>query len=84
MTATAASCYSGAHPGVLGGEKRLFVLDKAIGLCDTNAGVNPSFVDIQTTAVHVKNFKPRVPPEEKVAVLTGTDYPAKSSQLRKG
>lgn len=59
------------------------VLSKAVGIGNTDAGINPGFVDIKATTVFTENFEHRVPPVKKVAGLAGTGHLAKSSQLRK-
>ena len=64
-------------------EKCLLILCTAIGIGNTDAGIDPGFVDVKATAVVAKDFKHRVPPVKKFAGLAGTGHPAKSSQLRK-
>ena len=61
----------------------LLILCTAIGIGNTDAGIDPGFLDVKSTAVVTKDFKHRVPPVKKFAGLAGTGHPAKSSQLRK-
>ena len=66
-----------------GRKASLFILSKSICIGNTDAGIDPGFVDIESTAVFTKDFKHRVPPTKIFAGLAGTGHPAKSSQLRK-
>ena len=43
-------------------EKCLLILCTAIGIGNTDAGIDPGFVDIKAIAVVTKNFKLRAPP----------------------
>ena len=73
-----------SEPFGKGRKASLLILCMAIGIGNTDAGIDPGFVDIKATAVVAKNYKQRVPPVKKFAGLAGTGHPAKSSQLRKG
>lgn len=64
-------------------KESMSVLSKTIRIDNTDAGINPGFVDIKATTDFMKNFEHIVPPVEIVARLAGTGHPAKSSQLRK-
>jgi hypothetical protein len=66
-----------------GGEASLLIISTSVCISDSDTGINPSFVDIKTTAVFSKDFKHRIPPTKRIAGLAGTGHPAKSSQLRK-
>ncbi len=46
---------------------------------DTDAGINPGFVDIKTIVVVTKDFKHGVPFVKKFEGLAGTGHPTKSS-----
>jgi len=63
--------------------RSLFILRKSVCIGNTDAGIDPGFVDIKSTAVFTKDFEHLVPPTKILAGLAGTGHPAKSSQLRK-
>ena len=48
------------------GEASLLILRASVCICDTNAGVDPGFVNIQSTAVLTKDFEHGVPPARKL------------------
>lgn len=66
-----------------GRKASLLILGNAVRIRDSNAAVDPGFVNIKSTAVFAKDFKHRVPPKKRIVGLAGTGHPAKSSQLRK-
>ena len=51
----------------------LLILCTAIGIGNTDAGIDPGFVDVKATAVVTKDFKHRVPPVKKLC-RTGRDW----------
>ena len=61
----------------------MLILCTAIGIGNTDAGIDPGFVDVKATAVVTKDFKHRFLLQRKFAGLAGTGHPAKSSKLRK-
>lgn len=50
----------------------LLIFCTVIGIGDADAGVDPGFVDIKTTAVVAKDFEHRVPPCKEIR-KTGRD-----------
>jgi len=58
-----------------GRKASLFILSKSICIGNTDAGIDPGFVDIESTAVFTKDFKHRVPPTKIFAGLAGTAAP---------
>ena len=47
-----------------GRETRLLVMGDAVRVCDANAGKDPGFVNVQSTAVFTENFEHNSPPKE--------------------
>ena len=63
----------------------MLILCTAIGIGNTDAGIDPGFVDIKATTIEFKDFKGqnRYPPEKIVIRQTVTGHPAKSRRLWK-
>lgn len=68
------------------GRETLFeVFCTAVGIGNTDAGTDPGFVDIESTAIFTNDFKwqPETSWHFIVARLTVTSHPARSSRFRK-
>ena len=64
------------------GETSLLVLCAIVWVCDADAGIDPCFVNVKTTAILAKNLKRYIePPVIRLGSSAGTGRPAKSSRF---
>ena len=68
-----------------GREASLLILCTPMGICNTDAGIDPGFVDIKATTIVFENFKRQSHNLLIFIVIrpTVTGHPAKSSRLWK-